>query len=399
MKSRTKKISLDKLYIFIYLWYVVVRVLGATQFSLIEGWPLIRTATNYLTVLFLVIILFGKKINTYSLFLIGIFIVIGGISSLTNEKLFETGILVLFIVNGNNVKNDRFLLSYVKTVSVLVAVTIILSKTGIYYSDYRYGTNGEIRQYLGFLSATHSSNYFFHLVLAYVGQKKKNLTVKESIIILALNFYFFCMTNTKAVFYYTIALIVFLWLFQWWPKLFKNKLAKTVIPLIMPVSAISSIAFSYFYNPNNSFLFKLDSLLSYRLRLARQAIDLYGLPLFGSDVTWQTGRYGIERYTSYLFVDTAFVNIILTYGIILLIFVVIGFSLMISMCIEQEKYFMTVALAFLSIHSFSDPQLLELRYNPYILFLFSAFLYFRNRRKTIKDRAVFRKDIRFVFIK
>ena len=384
-----RRLNKGDLVLLVYLLYAAVQILGATQFSLLSDWHYVSSFITYFTAASLLMLLYNRKTNVFWFFISAVLIIVGIIVSRSNARFYYTIIATLFIINGVYIKDEdtkKVLLSYTRMASFLVILTIMLTIMGVFYSDYRIGSSGELRQYLGFMSATHSANYFFHIVLAYVAQKQKSINIIETCIILIINYWLFVQTNTHAVYYYIIALVVLLWIIKKIPKLIEIRFATFVMALIMPVGAVLSLWLAVHYNSSNVIMYNLNKLLAERLRMSHAAYQLYGFSLFGTNVEWHTGRYGIERFTDYLFVDAAYVSIAMTYGLIFLVIIIIGFTLMIVKSQIQKKYFLSVALLFLSVHSFSDPQLFDLKYNPFILFLFgSALFFYKNRRvKRIK---------------
>lgn len=94
----------------------------------------------------------------------------------------------------------------------------------------------------------------------------------------------------------------------------------------------------YLCTPANIFLFSLNRLLTTRLSLGRQAISTYGFTLFGSETAWVTGRYGIERTEAYFYVDSSYLNIALSFGLVTLLLVMIGFYFLEKKALEEQKY-------------------------------------------------------------
>ena len=72
-------------------------------------------------------------------------------------------------------------------------------------------------------------------------------------------------------------------------------------------------------------------------------------------------------FDDYLYVDSSFVNILLHYGVILLIIIWFSYYQLI-----KREYFNTIEMlvfVVLIIHSMFDPQFFELMYNPLLLLI------------------------------
>lgn len=189
-----------------------------------------------------------------------------------------------------------------------------------------------------------------------------------------ISYILYILTKTRAVYFEMIMFVAAAWSVRFFEGFYKSKYFKTIISLSMPILCVISILFSYFYNSYNSLHRFLNSLMSDRLSLGHIAIQKYGLPFFGSSVTWVTGRLGIERTETYFYVDSSYVQIALVYGLIVLMFIVLSFSIMCYRAHKEEKYLLCIALLFLAIHSVTEPQLFELNYNPLILLIATSFI-------------------------
>ena len=363
--------------VFVYLYYATILMLSTTQLSLISGWNFIYKVSQYVVLFAGVALVFGGRIKKNWFILSTSLVIISTVSALNNSKYLQLAIVMVFIIDGMYIRTENFdkvLNCYIKLATIVMVFTIIMSLTGIYYMDSRSGNRGITRYYLGFLAATHSPNYFLCIILAFAGKLRREINIKETITIMVINFILYKYTNTVAVFYYVIFVVVLLWVKRIYFKIYTDKFFHFLSTASFLMSSICIFFAAYYYSTNNKFLLALDAILSYRLLLANRAMNIYGITLFGSNIKWSTGRLGIERFTDYLYVDSAYINIALTYGIIILMFIIIAFSLLIYKSNKTGNVNFAIALTVLALHSFSDPQLFDLRYNPYLLFLSWAFV-------------------------
>ena len=268
--------------------------------------------------------------------------------------------------------------------SCSVVTVLILYAFGVFYPEF-IGRSGEdtIRYYLGFTYTTILANYFFHIVLAYFFIKKGKINLVETIVILAANRIIFVYTDTNAVYYMLLALTGIMWLYRFFPQIFRLKYLKILSIMAVPALAVIIIVLSLKYTPMSTTFARLDSLLNNRLSLGNTAIGKYGIDLFGNNVTWSgyTGKYGINVYNEYFYVDSSYLNILLTYGIMILAFICSGYALVGKKLYEQKHFVGCIVLIFFALHSTTDPQLFEVRYNPFIVLLGFIFI---NKGFTLK---------------
>ena len=154
--------------------------------------------------------------------------------------------------------------------------------------------------------------------------------------------------------------------------LFKNKtlspkLLSIMGRFVLTVGILLPIALTYFYNGSSKFFHTLNIFLTGRLSLGHKAWSLFGVHLFGQRIDWALQQSTTSVFDDYLYVDSSFVNILLHYGVILLIVIWFSYYQLI-----KREYFNTIEMlvfVVLIIHSMFDPQFFELMYNPLLLLI------------------------------
>ena len=174
-----------------------------------------------------------------------------------------------------------------------------------------------------------------------------------------------------------------MWIYRCFPQIFRLKYLKVLTIIIVPLLAVTMIALSYMYTPMSTTFTKLDKLLNNRLALGNTAIEKYGIHPFGNEVTWSnyTGRYGENVYDEYFFVDSSYLNILLTFGIIILVIICIGYALVGKKLFEEKQYMGCIVMILFAIHCATDHHLFEVRYNPFMVLLGYVFI---NKGLTLK---------------
>lgn len=371
---RVRAIDSEQLIIFAYCLLVVISILNTTQFGDIMGYHLIVQGIKYLCMALVFFAFWMRKNISPKTFLMAVILTAVGVGvALTSDRLSEVVLVIVFFVAGYNIKSAKILQRYLTVAVGTVLFTLILYALGIYKYDVM-NSAGRVRRYLGFTYTTYLANYFFHFLLVYFVIRKRQITVLETAVILWMNWEIRQLTDTKAVYYEVILLLVLLWGYQLVPRIYQSWVFKIGTLSAMPILAALIIYLSYVYTPANIFLFSLNRLLTTRLSLGRQAISTYGFTLFGSETAWVTGRYGIERTEAYFYVDSSYLNIALSFGLVTLLLVMIGFYFLEKKALEEQKYILCIVLIMLAVHSFSDPQLFDLKYDPFLILIGTAIL-------------------------
>lgn len=283
--------------------------------------------------------------------------------------------IAAYILAGSNMDSDVLIKTAFVAIVSMTMLTVVSSLIGII--PFEYSVNGtRIRYNMGFLYTTYLSNYFFHALLMWLFVKKKCPNLIESAIILAINHIIYELTATRAVFYETILLIAICWM----GRLIKKNLACSKFRYLFLTSyvacALIAIGISINYNSGSPWMNALNILLSYRLSLGIYAFNQYGFSLLGQPVEWNS--FGYARGTAYFYVDSSYMNIPIEYGVIWLLLLLLGFTMLMKKYVAKDKLYCCIALLFLAIHSMTDPQLYSLICNPF-LFLLGGFYPFSKR--------------------
>ena len=154
---------------------------------------------------------------------------------------------------------------------------------------------------------------------------------------------------------------------------------------------MSTLVFSY--SKGSEIGIKANNIMSGRLKYTKQAIEEYGINLFGKDIEWKGwGGYGyIEKEIfKYNYVDIAYFKILFDKGLIFLLLYIIGYtSYMRKITNSNEKILVFINIIIL-IWGMIEPSILELAKNP---FLILQAIYFFQLGNNI-ELSNFRKFIR-----
>ena len=140
-----------------------------------------------------------------------------------------------------------------------------------------------------------------------------------------------------------------------------------VAPFIV---AALSLWIAMMFNGNSLVWAKANSFLNGRLRLGHEGLDKYGITLFGQPIKWVGNGLQVllHGYTGeYNYVDSSYLQILYQYGCLFLILVLFAFSAMIYMSVKMEKYYLTWILLIIVLYCITEPRLINLAYNPFIL--------------------------------
>lgn len=368
---REKSIS-EILIALAYCFFVVVKIIDVAQVDSTFLTIVVKVA-SYIS-FFVLMVSFALCYSFSRRFLITSVIVlpIGFLSAVMSGELSSVFLVALFMLSGYLVKTDYVIKCYIIIASVVVGGIVLLFCLGILPYEYT-NVGGRFRLKMGFEYTTYLANFFFHILLAYCAVKKKNIGIVETIVILIINYVIMALTDTRAAFASVLLLIFLLWMVKAVPFLFETKLFKVGMIISMPIFAVTSICTALFYNGSISWMSEINEIVTGRLFLGNKAINMYGISLIGQPIEWNTD-YVMDWQRDFQFVDSSYLNIALNFGILLLVIIVFGFTYLMFKAMKEKKYVLCIAILMLGLHSLSDPQLFELRYNPFLIYIGTTFI-------------------------
>ena len=330
-----------------------------------------------LAMIICMVVLFGKlmvekitsKTFLYICSMMGLAIIIG----ISTHKLFDALSVIstiMLIVSTKNVRFKSIMIFWLMLIALFMATTFLSWKMGLIENVLRFQLGRGIRFGLGYQYPTFGANYFFHFTIFYLYIRKNKVTILESILLAGINYYFYINSDTKSAFYLAIITLILVYLLK--NINIDQRTLRFTRRFMLSVGVLTPILLTYFYNPNNEIFRRLNWALTGRLSLGKQAISNFGVHLFGQQINWELQQRSTSVFDDYMYVDSSFVNILLHYGIILLI--VICFSYYKVFSNKKFDTIETIVIVILILHSMFDPQFFEMMYNPMLLLLGFAWI-------------------------
>lgn len=174
-------------------------------------------------------------------------------------------------------------------------------------------------------------------------------------VITLLNLFFFFTTDTKTIFAMVFLILAVVFFTErisskWMENQWICKFLHYVFYIFAFVSIEAILAFRW-----GSWIFpKINNIMTNRLSLGQQAYDQYGISILGQAITWNTEFNGPDPY---MYVDCAYMNVAINYGIVILVLLCAGFTYIMGKALKEKDAMLLIAGFFLAAHSISDPQL------------------------------------------
>lgn len=322
----------------------------------------------YITILMYVVLklIYSKRYSRVEQIMSVALIAIFSISGVVSGYL-EIVQYILLIIGAKGVDLRKILMLYSGIAAMMLIVAFVASQCGIIenlvYEDARRGK----RYSFGCIYPTDFAAHVFYLIAALIASFNQKIKIWWSIIIfgIALLIYKLCYayTSVLTLILLGVGIIIYCIKDDW-----KIKKGMAAIPIL---TALLFPALMTIYDGNQNFWYKLDLKLSYRMLYTSWGIRDYGFSLFGQHVTEYGNGLTTTYNENYFFIDDSYMRILIEYGIIVFIAVLIIILLMSLRMIKKNQIIWFMLLELVCLHSFMEHHLLELAYNPFIIYLYA----------------------------
>ena len=272
--------------------------------------------------------------------------------------------LMLFFCASMGINANKILDLFCKLLLSFWVIVVLLSRVGI-IKDYIWDIGTRNRHMLGFKWTTTAPILFLFITFTYIALKKGRLRIIESMIFVIVSYWLFVMTNTRLAFALNVFVVVFFCLFgksineqKRLPKAFSNLLSLSPFVLCMLVLLLYML-----YDPNNVIMLKMNGLLSNRLALGANAIEKYGLHLFGCQVKWVGWSINTNNSEMYNYVDCSYLQIGIQQGLLVLFVVLLIQSIIIYCSVKNQQFYMCWIVLFILLFGVNEPQLMNIGIN------------------------------------
>lgn len=297
-------------------------------------------------------------------------------------------ITALAIVGAIGVSADQILTVGIIGNVIMIINNILISVTSadafLQKRDFFYlGNNNFYLSQMNNFSCTDMGAHYLWIIAAFLWIRGKKLTWGEWFALAIFDCFLYSITGSNTSFL-CIALALLFSLFLKIKIVYLNKKAgsadsesglikkiKSLFAICCKCSflvlAVICIILSALYDNSSSFFQLLNRVSNQRFSLAYRALNEYGVHLFSPYVP----SYGINSSIDgfYNFVDCSYLNILIRYGVVLLIFFV---AAMTFIQIKHKKYlYGACILTVLAISCIEEHHLVELPYNFYLILLLS----------------------------
>lgn len=364
--------GLDYLFLLAWILYIISVILDVSVFTLDNSTvSLVNKGIRYMVYgicLVKVAISSYRKKNIVFLLLFLFVFALSFLMSKNKTMVFYS----IIMLASYGLQNDSTIKTTAITQGVILITIIVLSQTGVLL-DYIFDKGTRERHSLGFVWTTTGPILFFYFIMSYVYVHRRKLKCSIILLFESVNYWLYRMTNTRLVFILASLFLFFILVEVINKKRFKFLSHFNSIYVAYPfLMWIFVIVICKIYNRNASKWASINNLLTGRLTLSQDAINHYGINMLGHNVEWKGFSISHATYAAgeYNYVDSSYLQITITYGVILMLAVLIVFSYAIYKHIKVNDYFTVFIYIFILTLTLTEPQLMNFAFNPFSLLAF-----------------------------
>ena len=171
--------------------------------------------------------------------------------------------------------------------------------------------------------------------------------------------------------------------------LWLRKGSNVALLIAFPLFALAMFGLMYIYSRNMNIGYRINNLLSDRLKLSVNAWQKYGLRPFGKPFNQYGNGFSTISPSNYNFVDSTYPLVLIRYGWIPFVAMGASWTWSIYRAIKAGNRRLALAMAIIAFHAFSEHHFTEVNYN--ILLAMPLAAYTISERQT--DKAINRKRV------
>ncbi len=287
---------------------------------------------------------------------------------------FKTSMLLIYIYCSRDIEFKRTagLASY--TAFAMFCFVVLSALLGIIHNYVSVGSDGRIREYLGFTYALPPAMILANVTALQVYVKKDCMPLTQILFWAVLNTWLFSKTDSRLSYFTAMFFLMLAFLFRInldWTRIFEKCRPLVFLTAFAFIICMTvSILIIAFYDKNIDWMRRMNDISEERIVLTIESIKKFGISLFGEPVKWVGNGLdssGNALKGQYLYVDNIYINLIQRAGIIAFAYLTAILTVAMIKAAKAKDYWLIVIWAVLSCRGILDDLIIGLHYNTFWL--------------------------------
>lgn len=363
------------------IWFVV-DILFLSNLYESENLKMINLFVDYMSLILLMIqILFFQEYTKKELVVIGIitaiiipFTIVSGYVKLMN--------VWIFVVASKKCSFEDTIRRAYHVLLIMIPIIVLSSRIGLIEDTVRY-RNGIVRYSLGFAHPNTLGMKIFQLLACHFYIRREKLNIWDYLFLMAAIVFTYTVPNSQTSYISMMVLLLGILLNHFANKLgtsFSHIYSACLIAMAALFN-ILSVMWSLIGIKDNSALATLDRFLSNRFSVCHRTFQIFGATLLGNP-TLTTGTYTISGQMETLFLDNAYMVLLLRYGIVAYILFSFVYGANLIRCRRSSQNMLLIILFCYALYGVMEEGLYLLNVNIFLL-TFSGLLFGENSHSIV----------------
>ena len=388
-------INISKIYLALYGAYSFFWILDYSALDLAMFIKIFGLICSFMCIALFLYVHFQKKMDLYRLGLMLVILILITIGCLLYKR-YNLLVVISFIFSASDVVDFDSIVKTSARSTILATAFVVIACLMGYIEDYVFIHRDNVGHSFGFTYYTSIHFIFLFVSCMMMYLSKKGLTWRALILLTAFNIllYYYGTAALPFVVFFIIE-ILYIVLVKWdWFNFSKKPIIFTSC-FLFPISTLLMFYFTHSYGNGQPWAILLNKALNGRLNLSFIGLQKYGITLLGQqiDMVGNTQIYlGEAGREDYFFIDSAYVYIVICYGVLIAAALLLMYSLIFYRACKQNDKKMIIWMVCLLVFSFVNNAIIYIAYNPLLLGL----LLKPNRQgQSDEDRSLGKRKILF----
>ena len=274
----------------------------------------------------------------------------------------------MFIVASKNVNFKEIIKTAYVILLVEVPMIIIMCFAGV-IDDRIIMRNDRQRFSLGFSHPNQLGLRVFQLIVCHCYLRRDKFRIRDYIYILCAVLFSIYVPNSQTAYICLVILLLLVFLFGWLKEYHGMAMEIYMKGLVIGVFLLNlfSIVLTLVDVKKYPFLVQIDKWMSIRFSTGHRVWLLYGISFFGQKVYITEEERRMAGINRIFFLDNAYANILLRYGIFVFAIFSIGFLFLVKCEGKQKNYMLVIILFVYSLYGVMEAGLYMMTHNIFLL--------------------------------
>lgn len=396
-RSRTK-LNVNLIVQLLLIWFIFQSVISSSLLKHSNYASVFTLIRDFSLIVRLFMIVFGsfyitrRKIEKKYLVVLFIYALILLVTKVYNDSWQFFDALFIALLFKDEISREQIISLFLRTIIVSCSIVILAYFVGVFphYAVIRFG--GRERIYLGFAHPNTLGYYSMICSFLFVLAIKERINYLHIALLIAVAYWVYVYPNSFTSSISILLLAVYILVNKVYFFLFKKNVVKSNLIRIASIILVPSIIILVFWFVSNSAnsLYADDTLRTFysRFRLGSQAIQQYGIHLFGSrdiEFVGTAAIYFEKTGKKYFTVDCFYIQLLVKYGIVPSLFFFVYYISCIKATLRERDSDILVILVILAFYSISESMILAVPTS--FVFIISSQYIFKRRKSVVRKNT------------